>query len=274
MLDFIAGRDKIELEKEVGIMKIGETILKLREEKKMSQEEFAQYYHVTRQTISNWEKEKNYPDLQTLVKISDESGVSLDCMIKDNFAMVQEIDKKVRHLKRFKIGTTIVFAIVLFVLSYIGIQSSKQKYLIHTYEDKLEELGFEKEGNNYCVIDDDFKYDVYMFDRPSIWKWNQEMDYREKFITGTLVEKDSDLEENLKVTIRKTSDFITLYISRENYMVDGTSPKIKEYSLDKNGQIKYKENMDKEDYKVYVQWQDEIENGVKKLNQMYAKLYE
>lgn len=54
-------------------MKIGETILKLREEKKMSQEEFAQYYHVTRQTISNWEKEKNYPDLQTLVKISDES---------------------------------------------------------------------------------------------------------------------------------------------------------------------------------------------------------
>lgn len=72
MLDFTAGRDKIELEKEVGIMKIGETILKLREEKKMSQEEFAQYYHVTRQTISNWEKEKNYPDLQTLVKISDE----------------------------------------------------------------------------------------------------------------------------------------------------------------------------------------------------------
>ena len=60
--------------------------------------------------------------------------------------------------------------------SYIGIQSSKQKYLIHTYEDKLEELGFEKEGNNYCVTDDDFKYDVYMFDRPSIWKWNQEMD--------------------------------------------------------------------------------------------------
>ena len=57
-------------------MKIGETILKLREAKKMSQEEFAQHYHVTRQTISNWEKEKNYPDLQTLVQISNESGWS------------------------------------------------------------------------------------------------------------------------------------------------------------------------------------------------------
>ncbi len=29
-------------------MKIGETILKLREAKQMSQEEFAQHYHVTR----------------------------------------------------------------------------------------------------------------------------------------------------------------------------------------------------------------------------------
>lgn len=59
-------------------MKIGETILKLREEKQMSQEEFAQYFHVTRQTISNWEKEKSFPDLQTLVRISDAAGVSLD----------------------------------------------------------------------------------------------------------------------------------------------------------------------------------------------------
>ena len=110
-------------------MKIGETILKLREEKKMSQEEFAQYYHVTRQTISNWEKEKNYPDLQTLVKISDESGVPLDSMLKDNFSMVQEIDKKVRHLKIFKIGTIVVLAIVILVSAYIGIQNGKQDHL-------------------------------------------------------------------------------------------------------------------------------------------------
>ena len=69
-------------------MKIGETILKLREEKKMSQEEFAEYFHVTRQTISNWEKEKSFPDLQTLVKISDAAGVSVDSMLRDNFIMI------------------------------------------------------------------------------------------------------------------------------------------------------------------------------------------
>ena len=78
---------------------------------------------------------------------------------------------------------------------------------MRTYEDKLEELGFEQEGNNYCLTDSDFKYDIYMFDRPSIWKWNQEMSDREKFIVATLIEKDNNLKDNLEVTIRKTKDF-------------------------------------------------------------------
>ena len=73
-------------------MKIGETILKLREEKKMSQEEFAQYYHVTRQTISNWEKEKNYPDLETLISMSDKFNISLDVMLKEDKKMVKKLN--------------------------------------------------------------------------------------------------------------------------------------------------------------------------------------
>ena len=48
-------------------MKLGQTILDIRKERKMTQEEFAQIFHVTRQTVSNWEKEKNYPDLETLI---------------------------------------------------------------------------------------------------------------------------------------------------------------------------------------------------------------
>lgn len=58
-------------------------------------------------------------------------------MLKDNFSMVQEIDKKVRHLKIFKIGTIVVLAIVILVSAYIGIQNGKQDHLVRTYEDKL-----------------------------------------------------------------------------------------------------------------------------------------
>ena len=174
-------------------MKIGETILKLREEKKMSQEEFAEYFHVTRQTISNWEKEKSFPDLQTLVKISDAAGVSVDSMLRDNFIMVQQIDKKVKHLKLFKIGTAVIAAIILVVISYFGIQTVKQNNITHSMESSLKELGFEKNGNNYCLEDVDFRYDIYLFDKPAIWKWNQELDSSEKFVVGTYTQNDSDL---------------------------------------------------------------------------------
>ena len=256
-------------------MKIGETILKLREEKKMSQEEFAEYFHVTRQTISNWEKEKSFPDLQTLVKISDAAGVSVDSMLRDNFIMVQQIDKKVKHLKLFKIGTAVIAAIILVVISYFGIQTVKQNNITHSMESSLKELGFEKNGNNYCLEDVDFRYDIYLFDKPAIWKWNQELDSSEKFVVGTYTQNDSDLLETKKVemTIRKTEQFTTLNISKGDYTVDGVSPQISEYTLDKNGEIKNPEKMDEEDYKIYSALQGEIKETVEKMNGIYSKLY-
>ena len=256
-------------------MKIGETILKLREEKKMSQEEFAEYFHVTRQTISNWEKEKSFPDLQTLVKISDAAGVSVDSMLRDNFIMVQQIDKKVKHLKLFKIGTAVIAAIILVVISYFGIQTVKQNNITHSMESSLKELGFEKNGNNYCLEDVDFRYDIYLFDKPAIWKWNQELDSSEKFVVGTYTQNDSDLLETKKVeiTIRKTEQFTTLNISKGDYTVDGVSPQISEYTLDKNGEIKNPEKMDEEDYKIYSALQGEIKEAVEKMNGIYSKLY-
>lgn len=254
-------------------MKIGETILKLRERKRMTQEQFAEYFHVTRQTISNWEKEKSYPDLQTLVKISDASGVSVDSMLRDNFNMVQQIDKKVRHLKIFKIGTAIIAAIVLTGVSYIGIQYMKQNNIIQTYESRLDELGFEKNGNNYYLEEANFKYDIYLFDRPAIWEWNQELDSREKFVVGTYTKEISNLSEYVEVTIRKTQEFTTLNISRGNYLEGGSSPQINEYTLDENGQISHVENMDKENYEIYAKLQNEIKEAVKKMDEIYSKLY-
>lgn len=254
-------------------MKIGKTILKLREEKKMSQEEFAQYFHVTRQTISNWEKEKSYPDLQTLVKISDASGVSVDSMLRDNFNMVQQIDKKVRHLKIFQIGSAIIAAIVLIAASYIGIQNMKQNNTIQTYESRLAELGFEKNGNNYYLEDTDFKYDIYLFGRPAVWKWNQELTSREKFVVGTYTKEMSDLSEQVEVTIRKTEEFTTLNISRGDYGKDGSSPQMVEYTLDENGQIKHVEKMDKEYYEIYTKLQSDIKEAVKKMDTIYSTLY-
>ena len=99
-------------------------------------------------------------------------------------------------------------------------QKEHQNHLIQTYKSNLEEIGFEKEGDNYCLTDSDFKYEVYMFDRPDIWKTNQKMSEREKFIVATLIENDTDLKDNLDITIRKTKSFTTLSLSKRNYMAN------------------------------------------------------
>lgn len=77
-------------------MQLGQAIAQIRKERGLTQEAFAKMYNVTRQTVSNWENEKSYPDLSTLVKISDEFNVSLDILLKGDFRMVKDIDKKLK----------------------------------------------------------------------------------------------------------------------------------------------------------------------------------
>ncbi len=77
-------------------MSIGTSILNIRKSKGMSQEEFGQFFYVTRQTVSNWENEKSYPDLSILVKMSDTFLISLDELIKGDRQMIQTIDKERR----------------------------------------------------------------------------------------------------------------------------------------------------------------------------------
>ena len=85
-------------------MNIGTQILKIRKEKGLTQEEFGKIFHVTRQTVSNWENEKSYPDLQILIDISNRFDISLDVLIKEDVKMVKTMDKErvLGSLKREK----------------------------------------------------------------------------------------------------------------------------------------------------------------------------
>lgn len=76
-------------------MQLGKTIVKIRKEYELTQEDFAQKFNVTRQTVSNWENEKSYPDLLTLIKISDGFGYSLDTMLKENPDMTEDMNENI-----------------------------------------------------------------------------------------------------------------------------------------------------------------------------------
>ena len=100
-------------------MRLGQTISDIRKERKMTQEEFAQIFHVTRQTVSNWEKEKNYPDLETLIFMSDEFNISLDVMLKEDKKIVKELNKEITFSKRFK-KNAILILVCIVIASAIG----------------------------------------------------------------------------------------------------------------------------------------------------------
>ena len=57
-------------------MEIGNQIRKYRTSLNLSQDELADRIYVTRQTISNWENNRNYPDIRSLVLLSNVFGVS------------------------------------------------------------------------------------------------------------------------------------------------------------------------------------------------------
>ncbi len=103
--------------KEVTKMELSKQIKKYRTEANLSQEELADKIYVSRQTISNWENEKNYPDIKSLVLMSEVFQVSLDNLVKGDLErMKKEIDTQ-EYAKFQKDGTifTVLFIALLIV---------------------------------------------------------------------------------------------------------------------------------------------------------------
>lgn len=69
-----------------------EALKELRAEHHLTQQELADAPGVTRQSVSNWERGKNLPDIETIVCISEICGISLDTLIlgKDGKSEMKE----------------------------------------------------------------------------------------------------------------------------------------------------------------------------------------
>ncbi|MGN8168202.1 MULTISPECIES: helix-turn-helix transcriptional regulator [Lactobacillaceae] len=103
-------------------MKFQEKIKTLRLQGKMTQEAMAKSLLVSRKTVSSWENGRNYPDIKTLVKISDVFSVSLDTLLREDQVMtdrLSELEKlSKKNLRIFKVSYG--FMVVLTVLSYVS----------------------------------------------------------------------------------------------------------------------------------------------------------
>lgn len=94
-------------------MNFDKKIIEIRKKNNLTQEKLAEKLNVSRQTVSNWETNKCYPDIETLVIISNMFNISLDILIKENVEMIKDIDKKVRISKRLKYSVIVLFIALL-----------------------------------------------------------------------------------------------------------------------------------------------------------------
>ena len=96
-------------------MELGKQIKKYRTDANLSQEELADKIFVSRQTISNWENDKNYPDIKSLELMSGVFQVSLDNLIKGDLErMKKEIDTQ--EYARFQKDSTIFTVLFIALL--------------------------------------------------------------------------------------------------------------------------------------------------------------
>ena len=97
-------------------MELGAQIKKYRGEFNLSQEELAEKIYVTRQTVSNWENNKNYPDIQSLLRLSELFQVSLDQLIKGDIDIMREAINQA-EVKKFNFYSTI-YSVLLAALIF------------------------------------------------------------------------------------------------------------------------------------------------------------
>lgn len=94
-------------------MELGKQIKEHRQEAHLSQEELANRVYVSRQTISNWENDKSYPDVNSLVLLSEIFQISLDNLIKGDIEVMKDVIQKeeIEKMNRYgKIYTIMLIA--------------------------------------------------------------------------------------------------------------------------------------------------------------------
>ena len=100
-------------------LEVGAQIKKYRSNMGISQEELAEKVYVSRQTVSNWETGKNYPDIHSVLLLSSVFNVSLDQLIKGDVEIMKKEIKETEIKKLNKYGGIYAVSLILAVISLV-----------------------------------------------------------------------------------------------------------------------------------------------------------
>lgn len=100
-------------------MELGKQIKMHRQEAELCQEELANRVYVSRQTILNWENDKSYPDVNSLVLLSEIFQISLDKLIKGDIGVMKEVIQKEEIEKMKRYGRIYTIMLIVTVVSAV-----------------------------------------------------------------------------------------------------------------------------------------------------------
>ncbi len=106
-------------------MEIGKKLKNARIKSGYTQEKVAEEIKVSRQTISNWENEKSYPDIINVINLSDVYNISLDELLKGDLDMIEHLEESTNIVKSNKrllmafIGNALFIILMALLNSFI-----------------------------------------------------------------------------------------------------------------------------------------------------------
>lgn len=116
-------------------MTIGKQLKKARLDANLTQESLSKRINVSRQTISNWENERSYPDISSIILLSDIYGLSLDSLLKEdkglkeNLKIQTDITRSNKWFIFIYCGWLMIYAILAELTTWFNIPKVTDSYL-------------------------------------------------------------------------------------------------------------------------------------------------
>ena len=113
-------------------MEIGKKLKDARMRSGFTQESVAEKVNVSRQTISNWENEKSYPDIISVIELSNLYSISLDELLKGDEKMMEHLEESTNVVKstRKLIGAILLNIITVILLVTLSMFVPDRSYYL------------------------------------------------------------------------------------------------------------------------------------------------
>ena len=176
-------------------MELGNQIKKYRSELQLSQDQLAEHIYVSRQTISNWENEKSYPDVNSLVLLSEVFKTSIDNLIKGDIENMKEKINE-QEIKKFNYyGNIFTVHLVITLLSAVPLFFW------------LERLAFIPFGNSFC------NYDVLGFESGKRWKKDNDIQTYKEIVAFSEGKRLDEIQKQREIGKRPYQNVLKMIVA-------------------------------------------------------------